>query len=106
MATGGKYLYMVMMDVEPEKEAEFNKLYSEEHVPLLLNVPGVISAARYKTSSEGSPKYMAVYELESPDVPDSEAWRKAAASGEFPGVAGPHAKNRQRVRYERIHPEG
>ena len=106
MSTQGKYLYMVMMDVDSANEDEFNKLYSEEHVPFLLDVPSVISAARFKTSSNGFPKYMAVYELESPGVTESEAWRKAAGSGEFPGIAGAHASNRQRAKYERINPEG
>ena len=35
----------------------------------------MLSAHRYKT--EGSPKYSAIYELERPDVPESEAWNKA-----------------------------
>jgi antibiotic biosynthesis monooxygenase (ABM) superfamily enzyme len=106
MASDAKYLYMVMMDVEPEKEAEFNDLYNEEHLPMLLAVPGVVSAARYRTSSEGFPKYMAVYGLDNPDVPNSEAWKAAAGTGQFPQVAGAHAKNRRRVFYERVHPQG
>ena len=27
------YLFIVSMDVEPEKEALFNEVYDEEHVP-------------------------------------------------------------------------
>ena len=41
-----KYLFIVNMDVEPEKEALFNEVYDEEHVPYLSNVPGVISVKR------------------------------------------------------------
>ncbi|MCH7930882.1 MAG: hypothetical protein IH906_01540 [Proteobacteria bacterium] len=29
------------MDVEPDKEALFNEVYDEEHVPNPMNVPGV-----------------------------------------------------------------
>lgn len=105
MAADAKYLYLVTMDVEPETEAEFNQLYNQEHVPVLLKVPGVLGAARYETSSEGVPKYLAVYEVDSPDVPGSEAFKQAADSGEWPHKVRPHTKNRSRVIYRRIYPE-
>ena len=31
-----KYLFIVSMDVAPEKEALFNEVYDREHVPNLL----------------------------------------------------------------------
>ncbi len=37
-----KYLFIASMDVEPDKEALFNEVYDEEHVPNLMIVPGVI----------------------------------------------------------------
>ena len=105
MVTDAKYLYVVMMDVEPDKEAEFNEIYDKEHIPILLKVPGVLSAARFKTSTEGAPRYVAIYELESPDVPDSEAFRKASDSGEWPHKVRPYTKNRSRIVYSRINPK-
>ena len=44
-----KYIFIASMDVTPEKEALFNELYDTEHVPLLLKVPGVLSAIRVTT---------------------------------------------------------
>jgi hypothetical protein len=44
-----KYLFMVSMDVVQEKEALFNEVYDTEHVPLLLQVPGVRAVSRMKT---------------------------------------------------------
>jgi len=38
MALDAKYLYVVMMDVEPDKEELFNKTYDEEHIPILTKV--------------------------------------------------------------------
>jgi len=105
MATEAKYLYVVMMDVEPDKEALFNDLYDKEHIPVLLQVPGVLSAARYKTSTEGVPKYVAIYALDSPDVPRSEAFRKAADSGEWPHKVRPYTKNHSRIIYTRLSPQ-
>ena len=90
MAADRKYLYVVMMDVEPEVEADFNRVYDEEHVPGILKVPGVLGASRYETSTEGQPKYLALYEVEGPDVPGSDAFRKAADSGEWPTNPPPH----------------
>src|SRR5262249_53161622 len=40
------YLFVVSMDVDPDKEALFNEVYDTEHVPNLLKVPGVHAAAR------------------------------------------------------------
>jgi hypothetical protein len=104
MALNAKYLYVVMMDVEPDKEEVFNKVYDEEHIPVLTKVPGVISAARYKTSDQGVAHYLAIYELESPDVPDSKAFRKASDSGEWPTMVRPYCKNRSRIIYTQILP--
>ena len=33
MALDAKYLYVVIMDVEPDKEALFNEIYDKEHIP-------------------------------------------------------------------------
>ena len=48
MAAKARYIFIASMDVDPAKEALFNELYDTEHVPLLLKVPGVYSAKRYK----------------------------------------------------------
>jgi hypothetical protein len=102
MPLNAKYLYVVIMDVEPDREALFNEVYDKEHIPVLLKVPGVLAAARYKTSDEGIPRYLAIYELESPDVPHSEAFRKASDSGEWPIKVRPFTKNRSRIVYSQI----
>src|SRR5438128_2481268 len=43
-----RYLFTAAMDVEPTREALFNEIYDGEHVPLVLKVPGVVAAARFK----------------------------------------------------------
>ena len=37
--TRGTALLMVWTDIDPEFEAEFNRWYDEEHIPLLLQIP-------------------------------------------------------------------
>jgi antibiotic biosynthesis monooxygenase (ABM) superfamily enzyme len=58
-------LFIVKATIPPDKEAAFNRWYNEEHVPQVLQFPGLVSARRYK-SLEGEDKYqyMAVYELQ------------------------------------------
>ncbi len=102
MSTETKYFYLVMMDVEPDKESEFNEIYDKEHIPGILKVPGVLGATRYETSTPGQPKYLAIYELANPDVPKTEAYRKAADSGAWPQKVRPYTKNRRHILYKRI----
>ncbi len=112
-----RYLFSAAMDVEPEKESLFNEVYDTEHVPLLLEVPGVISAARFKTQQEvtlvvggqrrtvvveNEPTYNALYEIETPEVLSSDAWAKAVDRGRWPGEVRPFTKNRRHVLYRRL----
>ena len=111
-----RYLFSAAMDVEPGKEALFNEVYDKEHVPLILTVPGVIAAVRFKRQPvtlivggekktivmENEPRYDALYELESPDVLLSPAWAKAVDQGRWPGEVRPYTKNRRHVMLERL----
>jgi hypothetical protein len=65
--TRGTGLLMLWTDVDPEHEKEFNRWYDEEHIGRLLGVPGFLSAGRY-VAVKGGPKYLAMYELEEPNV--------------------------------------
>ena len=116
MSIQSRYLFSAAMDVEPEKEALFNEVYDKEHVPLILSVPGVVSAARFKRQPvtmilggerrtivvESEPRYSALYELDSPEVLLSPAWAKVVDQGRWPGEVRPYTKNRRHVMFERI----
>jgi hypothetical protein len=71
----GTGLLMVWADVPADKEEEFNRWYNEEHLAERLAVPGFLSAARYE-AVKGTPKHLAYYELESPAVLESEAYKR------------------------------
>jgi hypothetical protein len=71
--TRGTGLLMVWVDIDPQHEDGFNRWYDEEHVADLLKVPGFLSAGRY-VALKGGPKYLAFYELDSPDVLRSAAF--------------------------------
>ena len=111
MAGKANYIFTVCMDVDADKEAIFNEVYDTEHIPLILKVPGVVSARRYKmvplTMILGGetktivmadePAHMAIYELESAEVLVSEGWAKAVDAGRWPTHVRPYTKNRRHV---------
>ena len=110
MPVGAKYLFMVSLDVAPEKEALFNEVYDGEHIPNLLAVPGVLAVSRAKSQplavtiggerkemEAASPAYTAIYELESPEVLVSEAWARAVEAGRWPTEVRPFTTNRHHV---------
>ena len=73
---------IMMIDVKPEDEAEFNRWYNEEHIPELMAVPGFLAARRFEVEGEGA-KYLAIYELEDAKVfetPQYKVWREASES--------------------------
>lgn len=106
-----RYIFIASMDVDADKEDLFNEVYDTEHVPLILKVPGVISAKRYQSVpltmiiggekktivAEGEPQHSAVYELESADVLTSDAWANAVDSGRWPAQVRPYTRNRRHV---------
>lgn len=69
-------MLMVAMNVAPEAETEFNAWYNEEHVPALAAVPGCLCARRFRMDG-GKHKYVALYQLNSPALPATPAWKKA-----------------------------
>ena len=83
------------MNVVPEHEADFNAWYSEEHIPALAAVPGVISATRYRDDT-GAHRYLALYHLANPDVANGPAW-KAAASSPWTDRLRPHFRDHLRI---------
>ena len=78
-AKKGTGLLMVWADVPADKEPDFNRWYNEEHVAERMAVPGFLNAARYE-AVKGGPKHLAVYELESPAVLDSPAYKQVQAN--------------------------
>lgn len=74
-AKKGDGLLMVYSDVPAEQDDEFNRWYNEEHIPERLSIPGVLNAARY-VAVAGGPKYLACYELASPEAWYAEDWQK------------------------------
>lgn len=112
MPVNAAYLFVVSMDVDPAHEDLFNEVYETEHIPFLLEVPGVRAAQRmvaapFQVSIGGeildnpaaSPRHTAIYELDSPDVLTSPQWQEAVERGRWPSVR-PHTNNRSHKLYK------
>ena len=69
-------LFVAIGDAPLEHEAEFNRWYDEEHLPLLAQVPGVLRARRFFDPS-GKPRYVALYDLADESVPQHPQWQAA-----------------------------
>lgn len=68
---------LVSMDIDPDREAEFNDWYNTEHIPHLSEVPGVLAARRFRAvggSRPGVPGYVALYHVESTGIYATRTW--------------------------------
>src|SRR5881296_1803162 len=106
MAHKGRGIFLVYVDIDTQHDKEFNEWYNTEHLPELLAVPGILTAARYQ-AVKGGPKYLACYELENVAVMQTPAFtnRPRTPWGErvSPSVIG---TNLTRIVGEQIYPEG
>jgi hypothetical protein len=112
MPITSKYLFIASMDVDPDKEALFNEIYDTEHVPNLLQVPGVHAVARIegepfavsiggeeKRVAHEGPRYSAVYEIDGPEVLVSREWAQAVEAGRWASEVRPFTRNRRHALY-------
>ena len=95
------YMFWVMMDVEPHREALFNDLYDNEHLPLLLKLDGCVNAVRYRTKAAGEPRYLCAYEVARVDLPMSKLWNETSDIGRWKPEVRPYTYNKKWIVSER-----
>lgn len=66
------------MTPPPALEDAFNDWYNTEHIPVRMDVDGFVGAQRYKDPK--GPGYLAIYDLNSPDVLGSDAYKAVKAN--------------------------
>lgn len=67
----GKYTYVVMSNPVAGKEEEYNRWYTDQHLPDVLAVPGFVAAQRFRVDDKDSKlphRYLALYEIETDDI--------------------------------------
>jgi hypothetical protein len=84
-------LLLVMTDIDAANEADFNRWYEEEHLDERMRIPGFLNARRF-TAIEGGPKYLALYDLESPEVLQSAPYRDVIGAGTSAWTKGMQTK--------------
>jgi hypothetical protein len=97
--TPAPFHYTVITDVDPAVEEEFNAWYATEHLPGLASVPGTMCARRFVRLG-ASPRYLACYDLSSPQVLERPEWL-AVRHTAWSSRIRPFFRNTQRVMYQR-----
>ena len=103
----GSTIMVVMMQVDPEDEADFNRWYDEEHLRERLEIPGYISARRFKLQegTDGMLNFLCIWELEDASALSSEMYRQQRARvTELHRRANTVIKSRARGIYQQIYP--
>jgi hypothetical protein len=67
-------LLLVMMQPQEGYEDSLNRWYENEHIPERMNCPGFLGVRRFH-AVEGTPAYLALYELDSPAAVQTEEYR-------------------------------
>lgn len=73
------------------QDSEFNRWYSDDHIPDVLRTPGYLCARRYRIELEGTPpprpawRYLTIYEVAQAGYADAmKALAARSAAGEIP----------------------
>ena len=111
----GNTILVVMMDVEPGHEAEFDRWYNEEHLPERMEIPGYVSARRFKLENPdntpdtkegtGVLKYLCIWELEDPSPLESDQYNmQRERPSKIRDEANKYITQRARGLYTQIYP--
>lgn len=93
MGADGTLYFMVVVDVDPEVEDEFNRWYDTTHMPETLGCPGFVRGWRFRAEHDGEhQRYAAVYEVEHDRVLESPELNAIRGFGRF----ADHVSNLQR----------
>ncbi|AZO73487.1 DUF4286 family protein [Mesorhizobium sp. M1D.F.Ca.ET.043.01.1.1] len=99
------YVYLAQLSVPEEFDRRFNDFYDNRYLPQLLELPGVRAVSRYRlewTDGEKAPEYLAIYEVDSPDVPKSPAWLEASVRSGWAETIRPHLSVRRHAMFRRL----
>jgi hypothetical protein len=78
-----KGFLLVLMQPPPAFEDEFNAWYDTEHIPERCAVPGFETGLRF-VCLDGTPKYLAMYDLARPEVLQSPEYQRVAGDNAGP----------------------
>jgi hypothetical protein len=92
-----RHLMVVLTDPLPGQEDEYNKWYTETHLPEILRTPGFLAAQRFHLDAGASDvsaySYLAIYEVDG----DLDEARRALAADRANRTPAPAAMSSERV---------
>ncbi len=103
----GQAILVVMMEVDPAHEDDFNRWYNDEHLPERLEIPGYVSARRFKLEEgEGVLRYLCIWELKEDGSPLQSAEYKAQQQrpSELRDRVHTYITQRMRGLYKQVYP--
>lgn len=92
-------LLVAGFDFSPVAEDEFNDWYDTEHIPERRRVPGFMAIERW-IGADNPGISIATYDLQSPDVLETEAYRKIAGANLSPWSRRMTGKSKRVCRFE------
>lgn len=101
----GPTIYLLQQGVPAELEERFDTLYETDHLPLMMQVPGISACSRWKLvrSDTGEvPDYLALYGIDDVGLPKSPAWQAQTGKGRWPTEMRPHFTARRNGVFQRI----
>jgi hypothetical protein len=104
-ANAGEYIYFLQQSVPAELESKFNRLYDNDHIPYMLQTPGVRGCTRFRllySESGDAPDYLAIYEIDAPGLPRSPKWKRQTNLGAWPTEMRPHFTARRNGVFHRF----
>jgi hypothetical protein len=70
----------VSLSVPPGKESDLAAWYCDEHIPMLLAVPGWRRIRRFRLTAGTAPAFLSLHEMESTSVFDEDSYREAVGT--------------------------
>ena len=52
------YWMMITFEIEPKDDAEFNDIYDNDHIPTIMQLPGVLEVIRFRDAHENERGYL------------------------------------------------
>ena len=93
------YCMMITFEIAPEDEAQFNDIYDNDHIPTIMQLPGVVEVLRFRDAEpneHGFLVYSAIYFMTEQNLHETPAWKKLSDMGRWMPVIRPIVKSRAR----------
>ena len=107
------YIFIASMNIKKGYENLFNEVYDLEHIPYLLQVDGVNKVTRakgmpfsfsiaekIKAIDAPSQFFIAIYEIDNPEVVNSKEWSEAVEKGRWSSEVRKYTYERSHFMYK------